>query len=58
MSGMEWTIVTAIGVCLILLFVILEIFFPVQHTSDSKQSDKRDVRDHQPVLPAASARTR
>jgi len=54
MSGMEWTIVTAIGVCLILLFVILEIFFPAQHT-DHGVSDQRGVRDHNSAAPSASA---
>ena len=34
MSGVEWTIVTVVGVCLILLFVLLEIFFPLPDTSD------------------------
>lgn len=54
MSGMEWTIVTAIGVCLVLLFVILEIFFPAQHT-DQGASDERGVRNHDSVVPSASA---
>ena len=54
MSGMEWTIVTAIGVCLVLLFVILEIFFPAQHT-DQGASDERGVRNHHSVVPSASA---
>ncbi|HKN88454.1 MAG TPA: hypothetical protein VJV04_16425 [Nitrospiraceae bacterium] len=39
MSGVEWTVVTVIGVCLIVLFVILEVFFPAPDTSDPNALD-------------------
>jgi len=40
MSGVEWTVVTVIGVCLIVLFVILEAFFPASDTSDRTALDR------------------
>lgn len=55
MSGVEWTIVTVIGVCLIFLFVILEVFFPVPDTSDRTIMDGNDMGDHQPVTRSASS---
>jgi len=56
MSGIEWTIVTVIGVCLIFLFVVLEIFFPAPDT-DHTFIDESDARDHQPAVRSASSHT-
>lgn len=61
MSGVEWTVVTVIGVCLIVLFVILEVFFPAPDTSDLNALDERDRNegaDHQPVIHPTGFRTR
>jgi len=57
MSGIEWTIVTVIGVCLIFLFVVLEIFFPAPDTTDHTFIDESDARDHQPAVRSASSHT-
>lgn len=55
MSGVEWTIVTVIGVCLIVLFVALEVFFPIPNTHDQTIMDADDMADHQPVIRAAGS---
>ena len=56
MSGVEWTIVTVIGVCLILVFVLLEILFPVADMTDHPFADD-NARDHKPVIRSADSRT-
>ncbi len=56
MSGVEWTIVTIVGVCLILLFIILEVVFPPPDTSDYTIVDG-NTRDHQPVVRSAGSHT-
>lgn len=61
MSGVEWTVVTVIGVCLIVLFVILEVFFPAPDTSDPNAVegiDRDDRADHQPVIHPTGFHTR
>lgn len=55
MSGVEWTIVTVIGVCLIVLFVILEVFFPVPDTSDRTITDGNDIGNRPSVAHSASS---
>ncbi len=55
MSGVEWTIVTVIGVCLIALFVILEVFFPLPDTSDGTITEGNDIGNNQPVIHSASS---
>lgn len=55
MSGVEWTIVTVIGVCLIALFVILEVFFPIPDTSDRTLTDGNDIGNRQQVIHSASS---
>lgn len=60
MSGVEWTIVTVIGVCLIVLFVILEVFFPAPDTSNQIALDRLDrdeMADHPPAIRSASTHT-
>jgi len=45
--------VTVIGVCLIVLFVILEVFFPASDTSDRtalNRVDRDGMADHQSVI--------
>jgi hypothetical protein len=55
MSGVEWTIVTVIGVCLIALFVILEVFFPMPDTSEGTMTEGPDVGNRpQPIQSASS----
>lgn len=61
MSGVEWTVVTVIGVCLIVLFVILEVFFPAPDTSDPNAvegTDRDDRPDHQSVIHRTGFHTR
>ena len=61
MSGVEWTVVTVIGVCLIVLFVILEVFFPAPDTSDPHALDEMDPGDRadcQPVIHPTGFHTR
>lgn len=55
MSGVEWTIVTVIGVCLIAFFVILEVFFPMPDTSDGTITDGNDIGNRQRRIHAASS---
>jgi len=57
MSGVEWTIVTVIGVCLIVLFVTLEVFFPVSDTPDQTIMDPNEKADHQPAIHSAGSHT-
>ena len=54
MSGVEWTIVTVVGVCLILLFVVLEILFPVLDARDHGRIDGEEAHDHEPAVRPAS----
>jgi hypothetical protein len=45
MSGLEWMIVTVIGVLLILGFVILELLFPAaDHSEENGIADDRPMR--------------
>ena len=44
MSGLEWMIVTVIGVLLILGFVILELLFP-----GAGPSEGNEIADRQPM---------
>ncbi len=44
MSGLEWMIVTVIGVLLILGFVILELLFPATGPSEGNE-----IADHRPM---------
>lgn len=57
MSGVEWTIVTSIGVCLVLLFVVLEVLFPIAETPGHRMMDRNDARDRQPVAPSVDSHT-
>ena len=59
MSGIEWTVVTVIGVCLIVLFVILEAFFPASDSSDrtALNRDRDGMADHQSVIHSAGSHT-
>ncbi len=55
MSGVEWTIVTVIGVCLIALFVILEVFFPMPDASEGTITERTDLGNSpQPIHSASS----
>lgn len=55
MSGAEWTIVTIIGVCLIALFVILEVFFPIPDTPDGKITDGSVMGNRPRAIHSASS---
>jgi hypothetical protein len=55
MSGVEWMIVTVIGVCLIALFVILEVFFPIPDRSDGTITEENDIGNSKPVIHSASS---
>jgi hypothetical protein len=48
-------IVTVIGVCLIALFVILEVFFPIPDRSDGTITEENDIGNSKPVIHSASS---
>jgi len=55
MSGAEWIIVTIIGVCLIALFVILEVFFPIPDTPDGKIADGSEMGNRPRAIHSTSS---
>ena len=55
MSGVEWTIVTVIGVCLIALFVILEVFFPMPDTADETITEGPDLGNRPQAIHSATS---
>lgn len=56
MSGVEWTVVTVVGVCLIVLFVTLEVLFPAPDASDPTARDRMEEGDMVEDRPAMHPR--